>query len=509
MRGSTHSETERKYELGTGVRVPALDRVPGVARETGSRPERLDAVYFDTKDLRLARAGLTLRRRTGGPDQGWHLKVPAGPDTRAEVRVPLDGPADTPPDELTDLVLGHTRGAKLAPVARITTNRGRRQLLGRDGTALAEVTDDRVTATRSDRPSMTDSWREIEVELAAAGPELLDAAEAELREAGITPSRSASKLQRVLRMSPASSAPPGRKATAGEVVLAYLRTQAESITKHDLLARQGADDAVHQLRVAVRRMRAALSVYGRVVERDRTRRLTGELRWLGRRLGPARNSEMLERLFRDQVAALPAELVLGPVDGRITRHFAPAGRDAARTVRRTLRDERYLRLLDEIHGLLADPPLTKRASRRAKAELPKHVRRAYRKTARRIRDLGAVRPGPRRDVAVHQVRKAARRLRYAVECADPAIGRPARRTGKRAKALTKLLGGFQDSVVARPVARELATVAHLAGENGFTFGLLHGRLSHQADGAERELLGRWARISARKSGEWFGASRSG
>jgi CHAD domain-containing protein len=218
---------------------------------------------------------------------------------------------------------------------------------------------------------------------------------------------------------------------------------------------------------------------------------------------------MLEKLLRDRIAELPAELVLGPVDARITRHFAPVERDAARTVRRTLRGDRYLRLLNEIDGLLADPPLTARARRRARTELPKHIRRAHRKTARRIGDLRAVRPGPRRDVAVHQVRKAAKRFRYAVECADPAIGRPARRTRKRAKAMTKVLGDFQDSVVARPVAREMGTTAHLAGENGFTFGLLHGLLLGQGECAERDLAARWNRVSAPKSGKWFGASRPG
>ncbi|HYS36027.1 MAG TPA: CYTH domain-containing protein, partial [Pseudonocardiaceae bacterium] len=71
-----HTERERKYELPPGTKLPSLARLSGVAASVGPNPERLAAVYYDTHDLRLARAGVTLRKRTGGTDAGWHLKVP-------------------------------------------------------------------------------------------------------------------------------------------------------------------------------------------------------------------------------------------------------------------------------------------------------------------------------------------------------------------------------------------------------------------------------------------------
>jgi len=151
MKTTTHSETERKYEIGPDTRLPVLDGLPGVVGTTGPETEDLDAVYFDTEDLRLARAGVTLRRRSGGPDAGWHLKVPVGRDTRDETRVPLGEADERPPAELTGLVTGHTRGADLVPVARISTRRDRRRLLGADG-PLAEVTDDLVRAWPEGRP---------------------------------------------------------------------------------------------------------------------------------------------------------------------------------------------------------------------------------------------------------------------------------------------------------------------------------------------------------------------
>ncbi|HEU5475347.1 MAG TPA: CYTH and CHAD domain-containing protein [Actinophytocola sp.] len=500
MAATTHTETERKYDLAPETQVPVLDGLPGVVAASDGPTERLDAVYFDTEDLRLARSGLTLRRRTGGPDAGWHLKAPAGADTREETRLPLGERDDEPPAELVDLVTAYTRGARLVPVATLTTQRDRRLLLGPDG-VLAEVTDDRVTACPAGRTASAGSWRELEIELAgAAGPALLEAAERRLDAAGIRRSASGSKLHRVLDLAPVPAGPAG---TAGEVVRAYLRAQAETIARCDLLARKGTADAVHRLRVATRRMRSALRVFGRIVDRERTRGIEAELRWVARRLGPARDVEVRYERFQDAARALPAELLIGPVTGRLTRHFGPAEAAGRSTVLRTLRGRRYLRLLEAIEGMVTDPPFTPAATRPARTELPRHIRRAYRKVARRARKVRSMPAGPERDRATHDLRKAAKRFRYGVEAVAPVIGKPARRTRKRAKGLTRVLGEFQDSVVARPVLRDLGMQAHLSGENGFSFGMLYGREERAAERAYRDLWPAWRRAAKKKRRAWF------
>ena len=90
-------EVERKYDAAAGG-TAALDAVEtmtgtaGVAAVSQQGEQLLDAVYYDTADLRLIGAGITLRRRTGGEDAGWHLKLPAGADTRDEIRLPLAEP---------------------------------------------------------------------------------------------------------------------------------------------------------------------------------------------------------------------------------------------------------------------------------------------------------------------------------------------------------------------------------------------------------------------------------
>src|SRR5215467_16034087 len=97
-------ETERKYEAGADAVLPDLAGLPGVAATSGPQEFQLDADYFDTADLRLLRAGITLRRRRGGHDAGWHLKLPAGPHTRREIRLPLGRAGGRVPAELASLV---------------------------------------------------------------------------------------------------------------------------------------------------------------------------------------------------------------------------------------------------------------------------------------------------------------------------------------------------------------------------------------------------------------------
>ena len=103
--------------------------------------------------------------------------------------------------------------------------------------------------------------------------------------------------------------------------------------------------------------------------------------------------------------------------------------------------------------------------------------------------------GEQRDLALHETRKAAKRLRYATEAAEPAVGKPAKRLRKRLKPVQKLLGDHQDTVVARPVLRELGAQAHLDGGNGFTFGLMHGTEAARAERAEQRLPDRWKRMT--------------
>jgi inorganic triphosphatase YgiF len=210
-------ETERKYEAGTGFALPDLTGLAAVAAAGGARTDELRAVYFDTAGLALAAAGITLRRRTGGPDAGWHLKLPAGTDRRREVHAPLGDGTEPVPASLAGRVADWTGGQPLRPVARLDTTRRVLPLAGPDGQVLAEIADDLVTgwlpapAGQGWREEF--AWREIEVELKTGPAGLLDAVGERLRQAGAVPSAAASKLDRLLSAAaPAagSSVPPPR-----------------------------------------------------------------------------------------------------------------------------------------------------------------------------------------------------------------------------------------------------------------------------------------------------------
>ena len=497
-------EIERKYDPAAGA-TAALDAVQtmtgtaGVAAVSQQGEQLLDAVYYDTADLRLIGAGVTLRWRTGGEDAGWHLKLPAGADTRDEIRLPLDAPggrrAATPhasaaavPGELAALVRAYTRGAALMPVVRIQTSRRVLRLLDGTGQALAEIAADHVTAEPADGSADT-SWDEIEAELVTGGPALLEAIDARLRRAGARPAATATKLQRALdgRLPAARAAPEPpltRGPPAGEVVLGYVRDQVAAVSRYDPLVRRDAPDAVHQMRVATRRARSALQAFGGIIDRDATRPLCAELKWLATELGAARDGEvMLDRLTAD-LAAIPPALVAGPVQARITAHFTAELAQAGQSALAALDGQRYLRLLDALDALLADPPLTPRAERKAGKVLAKPVRRA----ARRLQHALAAVPGAEdRDAAIHEARKTAKRARYAAEAAAPVLGCMASRQAAQAKELQQLLGDHHDSVVARAVLLDLAGKARAVGEDTFTYGLMHQRQACQAATMEQAL----------------------
>ncbi len=479
---TTVRETERKYEITDGVELPGLTGLAGEQNPVGPEEQTLEAVYFDTGDLRLAQAGVTLRRRRGGDDAGWHLKLPAGGDSRDEVLVgdARAGRRRTPPAELVALTRALHRGVPLGPVAELATRRRRWRLTDENGRVLVEVVGDHVSAHTLGASTSGTSWREVEVELGEHGdPDLLDRVERRLLEAGVRPSDARSKLARVLgeRLPTPAPAPRlGRKATAGEVVLAYLREQAEAIRWGDPAVRQDAPDSVHQMRVAVRRMRSALQAYGKIIDRSATRELTDELKWLAGVLGDDRDLEVLHARFTHAVHGLPDELVIGPVQARLTRYFAGREADARTALIAALDSDRFLALLAAVDRLLAAPPLTRLARGTARHELPALVGRTYRRDDRHVREARR-RSGAERDTEWHEARKAAKRLRYATEAGAPVLGAPATQLVKRVKQVQELLGDHQDAGVARPVLREIGIQAHLDGENGFTFGILHEQVT--------------------------------
>ena len=503
-----YSEVERKFDADPGLPLPDLTGAAGSVSEAVE--SQLDATYFDTADARLARHRITLRRRTGGDDAGWHLKLPAGPDERTEVRLPLGRATRTVPASLAREVRTIAGDRPLVPIATLHTTRIERRLLDTDGNALAVVADDTVHGQRPTDAAVEEStWREVEVELLDGDRAFLDAVSGRLRAAGLTTSASSSKLARVLGDFAAAPAPAvpdamswARRATTGAVVLAYLQEHVDQLVTCGRGVRSDEPDALHDMGIATRRLRSTLATYRKLLDRARTDPIREELNWLGEALGQPRDAEVLHWRVLDLAAAQPDEFDPGPIRDRINSELDSRHRSALAELQKALNGDRYFRLLNTLGDLLADPPLTAQAGKPARKQLPSLIGRVARRVDRAARAVPRDPTPQARDQGLHEVRKWAKRSRYAAESAIPVAGKPARRLATRMELLQNVLGEHQDSVTAQALLRELAMTDHLSGESGFAFGLLYARERARANDACRAFKPALRKASNTRTRRW-------
>ena len=495
-------EIESKYDVDEHAILPALHELPGVDSVAQPVEHDLEAVYFDTKGLDLAANKVTLRRRTGGEDDGWHVKLPVSSGERLEIHHPLGRSVDKVPIQVVRAVRVHARDNELTAVVTLKTHRIVHRLLDADGEVLAEVSDDTVTASVGDGEPET--WREWEVELVHGTEELLEAAEPLLLKAGAGPASGPSKLARALgdRVPRRESwALPG-KPTTSDLFRAYAGAQVEAIRERDPEVRRNLPDSIHKMRVATRRLRSALATYRPVVDREEGDRIRAELKWFAGELGGARDAEVMREHLRSAVAEQPAELVMGRVAGMIDDHLRGVYKAARVQALAALESARYFRLLDTLDELIANPPLTG-TDRKAAKQLPELLDHDWRRTRKAVRRVERAVNGAgdraddraddraERDHDLHEVRKASKRLRYAGESAEPVLGSKATGLAAQAEQVQEVLGEHQDSVVARELIRQLAVEVHLSGGNAFTYGRLHAAEEHRGETSYQKFLDLW------------------
>lgn len=495
---SSVTERERKYEIVAGSGVPRLVGVAGVETQDDPVEQILDATYYDTETYRLARAGITLRRRVGGHDAGWHVKLPVSADERQEIQLPLGGDPNKVPGRLRRLVRAYTLGEKLKPIAHLRTDRFAHRLADGEGQTVATLTDDHVTGEAGGETARLDEWRELELELdPETHPGLLDDFDRALAEAGASASPWPSKLRRLI--GDRVPQPPRRrkKPTAGDVVLASLREHYGRLRRADVGVRLDVEDSVHQLRVATRKLRSALRTFGSIVDKDATGPLAAELKWLGQQLSPARDTEVSEQRLREQLDGVPPELVFGPLRQYLTRYFAREAEEGRTKAMAALASKRYLNLLRALDTVVEEPPLTAKARKPAKDALRKPVRKA----ARKLREAEAAAhglSGEELERALHEVRKKAKRARYAADTVRPVYGKKLDEWRKNVKSVQRTLGEHQDTVVGRDVLRHLAIAGHGEGQNTFTFGMLYAREAGRGEELRGTFTDQWRRL--RKGG---------
>ena len=516
----------RRYVADDGWQLPPLTELmadtgllpdPAISPVVEGEPlrQQLAATYFDTADLRLASAGLTLRRRTGGDDAGWQLRVPAGADARSGVRLPLGRGARTVPVRLERMVWAQTLGSALRPVAEIVTDRTVRRLVDVTGHVVAEVADDRVTGRRllptdgpGDAAAAAASWREVGVELGDADDDVRSAVDARMRDRGLSPAPDAPEPARVLELQPGEAAREGEgraltvRSPAGDAVLAHLREQVQQVRRQDLPVRLDAQDAVHKMRVATRRLRSALTTFKPLFDAEQAGRLREELKWLAGELGAARDAEVMRDRVSTAVEA-QADVVQGrPAAEVADAELGEAYRTAHDRVLAELDGDRYHAVLVALDGLVTSPPLTERAARRAGKVLPRQVARSYAKVRAIVAQAEATPPGAEREELLHDARKAAKRSRYAGESVSQVFGKDAVVFAAAMEDVQEALGEHQDSVLTRERLRDLAR--HTSSTDAaFLYGRLHAQEEAGAGESQRHFDAAWKAAGRKRLHRWL------
>lgn len=475
-------EDRRTLRVHALFRMPDLvGQVPGLAGstvDTGvTRVDRLPSaelvsVYHDTADLRLIRWGVTLCRRAGGPDEGWHLDLPLDglrPD-EAHVQLPLTPEsADEVPAELADIVTALRRREPLVDVATLHTHRDRYLLHGAQDLPMAELVDDIVSIMDGD--IVAGRFRELQLTALTEDPGALDAVVELLKAHGALPGTTPRALG---ALGPAAQAAPdvaepfsvSPDDPAGAAVHAHLITQVRRLLVQDMRVRRDLPDSVHQMRVAARRLRSGLRVFSPLVDPQWSRHVRDELGWVASELGLSRDSEvLLARLdaHADEIGPDDATLVHSHIDPLMQRKVE-AGRVEALSA---MRSPRHLELLDALVDAAAHPRLTPLAQTTAGQALPPLFDKSWRKLAKELSRLTL--DGKSDDW--HEARITAKRARYAAEALVPVFGEPAKDLSGSLAKVTEQLGEHQDAFIAQQTCRELA--GHFDGPTGFALGLLH------------------------------------
>ncbi len=468
-------EREVKLAAWPGFTLPDLDGVAPGARTRRRETVDLDAAYYDTRDLRLFRRGISLRHRRRGPRGTWTLKLPADGDeptdglVREEIEVEADG-GDVPA-ELALLVAAHVRTAPLRRVARLTTVRRRTVVTGSDGT-LAEIDDDEVSIMDGGRVAAR--FRELEVEIGPDADEAVaEAIVARLADAGAERGEPEPKVARALGprgQAPAEAQPAavGDEPTAGEVITVALRGSVTRLLNHHPMAVRGEDpEGVHKMRTAARRLRSDLRTFRPLLDRHVTDPLRSELKELGRVLGDVRDPDVLGQRLRDGAARAVGPDEAGAVDAVMARFDADRDRGRAR-LRIALGSDRYRRMLDALVAVGEDPPLRAGAAAPASVALPPLVRGPWKELRSMVGDLD----DDPSDEALHAVRKRAKQVRSGAEAVRPTVGKPAKQAAKRMREVQDVLGGHQDAVEAEEWLRAAAARPDVDPGVAFVLGAL-------------------------------------
>jgi CHAD domain-containing protein len=495
---------EREVKLGAGpaFRLPDLAGVIEGVAVAPPETVRLETVYFDTPDLRLARWGVSLRRRAG---EGWTLKLSSPPSTPGKPAAVLERDEITfqggqkPPDAALGVVRAYVRRSELVPVARLSTVRRRVRLVDGNGARVAEVVDDEVSVRDGRRVAAR--FREIEVEASSenGADGIITPLVTRLRVAGAgapdpTPKHVRALGPRAIEPPEVAPEPLLPVAPAKDVIRYNLAESVAGLLRHDPLVRTGRDpEAVHQARVATRKLRSNLRTFGPLLDVEWTEPLRSELGWLATGLGAVRDREVLLDRLRDRAKSLPAT---DTRSGTALLHLLEVEIDELRAnLAVDLDSQRYVDLVERLVEAAHSPATLPDAEQPASTVLPALATTPWRRLRSAVRQLHVTPSDPE----LHRIRILAKRARYAAEAVAPVAGADAADFAKAAARLQTVLGEHQDSVTAQGWLR----AAKVSGRRAFVAGELIALERIAAHEARVAWPGVWESLDRKKLRDWM------
>ncbi len=495
-------ERRTRFAAPPELHVPPLTDPGGDVFEGTTTATRTLTTCWDTHDLRLVRAGASLHHT----DDGWRLALPSPDDDRGDNAPATQhhvGDPDRPPSVAIDLVTAFTRGAPLEAIATLRTTQRRVPITTADGGPVACIIDEDIEAIEG--AATTPRVRELVVEWnSAASRQQRTALDARLRSVGAEPVEPVPVIVRLFgaRASAPSDAAPvkaaGASGSVAEVLCAAIGEATQVLVANDPGARLGDDpEAVHQMRVAARKVRSHLRTFRKLVDEPWANGLREELQWLGELLGDVRDSDVLLARLERNVAKIPAadRDLAHQLLAELRAHHADA-RDA---LLKGLCSARYTALLDRLIAAAQRPRLLLRVDARDDAEV---LRGLARGPVRSLRNSVAALPDEPRDELLHNVRIHVKRARYATESVERAFGKPARALARALVDVQDVLGEHQDAVIAADWLRD-AAVKTDDERVGFAAGQLAAVEHTAALAARKRWPSAWATVNKKKLRAWL------
>ena len=294
-----------------------------------------------------------------------------------------------------------------------------------------------------------------------------------------------------------------RNAPASQVLQARLLVQVTVIRRYDPLVRRDVPDAVHRMRVAVRRVRAALATYRPLFVGEQTEPIRNELKWLAAVLGEPRDVEVMRERLGVMLVGEPPEVVRGAGYQRMDEEMRAEYAQARGRMLDALGSDRYFALLDRLDELAAGAPWSEKAARPSHSVLRTLVRHDYERLVRRVEFADEADDPGERENRLHEARKAAKRVTYAAETLTSVYGKPAERFVQAMKRVQSRLGDHHDAFVTQERLRELGDEAADTGDNAFVFGVLHSRLERALIETDHQFVLEWSTASKKKHRGWL------